>query len=77
MCEEQVERIEAWKAMTSRRKPALAIVRDETAADVIKLHSESDSAAARHHELLASIIRVLKACEERKDKTAGTLVKLC
>lgn len=49
-------------------------VPDETSAEFNKLRSECNSAAVRHHELLASIRRLVKACEECNDKVADTIV---
>lgn len=54
----------------------LAKVHDETSVKVKKLYSEQDSVAAPDHELMASIRCVVKACKERNDVTAVTLVKL-
>lgn len=45
-------------------------------AEVTKIRSKRDSSAARHHELLASIRRIMEAREKPKDKAADTLVKL-
>lgn len=55
----------------------LAKVREETSAKANKLCSDRNRAAARHHEPLAFIPRVVKGREERKDKAADTLLKLC
>lgn len=49
---------------------------EKTSATVCKLRHEHDKAAARHHELHASIRGVVKACEERENKTADTPVRL-
>lgn len=50
-------------------------VRKGTPIEVKQFRSDRDSAAARHHELLASIRRVSKAREEQKQKAAITLMK--
>lgn len=60
-----------------RSKATLAKGRDGMSAEIKKSHSERDSAAGSHHGLLASIRRFVKAVEERKDKSADTLVKPC
>lgn len=39
------------------------------------MRSERDNAAARHHKLLASILCIVKAREERKHKAADTPMK--
>lgn len=51
MREEQQDEVEAWKPMTSQSEATLAKVRDKTSAEVNKLCSERNSAAARNHEL--------------------------
>lgn len=57
--EERQEEVEAWKATTSRGEATLVKVFGETSAEVNKLRSERDSAAASHHELLAFICRAV------------------
>lgn len=74
--EKLLDEVEFWKAMTSRSESISAKLREETSVTVSKLRSELDSTAARHNELLASIRRVFKTPEERKDKVAVTLVTL-
>lgn len=51
-------------------------MRDDTSAETDKLRSERDSAATCHHEMLSSIRRIAKVCEEFKGMAADTLVKL-
>lgn len=57
-----------WKATASRSKTTLAKVRDEASVEVSKGRSELNTSAARHHQLLVSICRVVKGYEARKDK---------
>lgn len=73
--QERQDEVEAWKATTSHDDPTLAKLREEKSATVDPLLSKRDSAAARHHKLLALIRHVVKAREERDDKAVGTLVK--
>lgn len=65
----------ALKTTTLRSEATLAKVHDQTSSEFKKLHSERDSAAVRHFELLASTRRVVKAREERKDRAIDALVK--
>lgn len=58
------------------RETTSAKVRDNTSAKVGKPSSEPDSTAPRHHELLASNCRILKAREEENDKADDTPVKI-
>lgn len=74
--EEQREKDNAWKALTSRREATLTKLHEDKSVEMSKLRSEQDSAATRHRIMLASIRRVAKAREERKNNTADTLVKL-
>lgn len=67
---------------SKRRRPRLRRARrnlakssDESSVRGDILRSERDSAATCHHELIASIARVIKASKERKNKAAETLVK--
>lgn len=74
--EEGLDDVKMWKATTSQGEATLAKVHEETSVEMSKLWRECVAAAARQHKLLASILRVVKTCEERKDKVAGTLMKL-
>lgn len=74
--EEHLNEDEAWKATTSWGKVTLWKVGKLVSVAVSKLRSERESAAARHHNLLASIRLVFKAYDEQKDKAASDLMKL-
>lgn len=74
--EERHDEFEAGKMTTLRSKATFAKMRDKKSAEIKNLRSDRDSAGARHHELLASIRRDFMTHEERKDKTAGTFLKL-
>lgn len=55
----------------------LAKMREATSVEVGKLRSKRNNADPLYHELLASIRRVVKAREVRKNIAVDTLVKLC
>lgn len=74
--EERQDEFRVWKASTLWIEVTIAKVSEETSIDMRKLRSESNSTVTRHHELLTSIRRVVKAREVREDKAADTLVKL-
>lgn len=63
------------KATTLWRKQTFVNVYEKTSAEVNKLSSEPDSAAACHHEFLGFIRRVFKTVKKRKEKKVNTLVK--
>lgn len=46
--EERQDEVDEWKGMTSPSEATLAKVCDETSAEVEKLHSDQNRAAARH-----------------------------
>lgn len=73
--EERQDELDLLRAAGLQREAIIAEVREVTLAEVTKMRSERNSAAARHHELFVCIRRIVEACKKRKDKAPETLAK--
>lgn len=76
MPEERQGELESLNATASQHEATIANVRDETSPKVTRARSERDSVAARLHEVMVSIRRIVERREKRKEKRAETLPEL-
>lgn len=61
---------------SGKRIAELAKVCAEAFEVLKRMNTERDAASERHHQVRSSVLQIMKARDERKEKTADTLTKL-